>query len=649
MDRAYSLLTLKSVDEEQRIIEGIASTIATDRVGDIVDPQGAKFTLPIPLLWQHNSREPVGQVISAKPSKTDIKIRAQFAKIADPGKLKDRLDEAWQSVKIGLVKGLSIGFRPLEEPEPIKGTWGLLFKSWEWLELSPVTIPANTEASILAVKYFDLGAPATGRAAFTHVSGASGMPSPTTERKDRSAMKTASERIAELKTTRTPLAVRMTELMKPVLEEGAELGDEEKKEYDRLDGQVKALDGDIARLEALERAQAAGARPVAVATIDEGSEVRSFASHSQARVKDTLPPGIAFARALMCQIAALKPGMSALEIAKSRYRDDPRIANYIKAAVAGATTTDSTWAGPLVDQTNLSSEFVEWLRPQTIVGKFGTGGIPALRRVPFNIRFNGQTSGSVAAWVGEAKQKPLRKVSYNANTLLWAKIAAIMVETEELFRFSNPSSDALLRDELGASIIERIDTDFVDPDKGIVANVSPASITNNVAPVTSSGTDAAAVRTDIAALMAPFIAAKIPLTQGVFITTNTVAMTLGLMRNAFGQPEFPGLNVNGGTLEGLPVIASQYALTGSPESNLLILVAANEIMLADDGGITVDVSRDASLEMSDDPENESGSVVSMFQTNQIALRAERFINWAKRRSAAVSFLDAVNYVAGSPA
>ncbi|MGH8550385.1 MAG: hypothetical protein ACRERU_17660 [Methylococcales bacterium] len=54
-----------------------------------------------------------------------------------------------------------------------------------------------------------------------------------------------------------------------------------------------------------------------------------------------------------------------------------------------------------------------------------------------------------------------------------------------------------------------LDTDFVDPAKAEVANVSPASITNGVTPVVSSGVDADPVRSDVAAVMGEFIAANI--------------------------------------------------------------------------------------------------------------------------------------------
>jgi len=153
--RAYSLLTIKSVNEDQRIIEGIATTPTTDRMGDIVEPDGARFTLPLPLLWMHDSQSPVGHVTAAKVTKDGISIVAELVQVAEPGKLKDRLDEAWQSLKSGLVRGLSIGFLPLESAQ-IKDTWSYRYLSWDWMELSCVTIPANAEASILSIKSADL-------------------------------------------------------------------------------------------------------------------------------------------------------------------------------------------------------------------------------------------------------------------------------------------------------------------------------------------------------------------------------------------------------------------------------------------------------------------------------------------------------------
>lgn len=154
LQRAYSMIEVKSFDDDERVITGIATTPETDRMGDIVEPKGAEFKLPIPLLWQHNPSQPIGHVIAAKVTAAGIEIKAKFAKLEEAGALKDRLDEAWQSVKTGLVRGLSIGFQPIEYAR-IDNSYGYRFLKWLWLELSAVTIPANGECSIQTVKAID--------------------------------------------------------------------------------------------------------------------------------------------------------------------------------------------------------------------------------------------------------------------------------------------------------------------------------------------------------------------------------------------------------------------------------------------------------------------------------------------------------------
>lgn len=153
MTKAYSTLHIKSVTDtdDERIITGIATTPSTDRDDDILEPTGAKFALPIPLLWQHNHNQPIGEVIQATITEKGIEIVAKIAKIADDGKLKERIDEAWQSIKSGLVKCLSVGFK-IKEYNYLESSWGLHIKEWEWYELSVVTIPANADAVITSVK-----------------------------------------------------------------------------------------------------------------------------------------------------------------------------------------------------------------------------------------------------------------------------------------------------------------------------------------------------------------------------------------------------------------------------------------------------------------------------------------------------------------
>lgn len=153
LNRAYSFIEVKSFDDATRTISGTATTPSLDRVQDRVNPLGAKFQLPVPFLWQHRHGEPIGHVIDADIKQSGIKFKAEIAQTDEPGTLKDRLDEAWQSLKLRLVRATSIGFAPLKWSFMENG--GVDYEEWDWLELSAVTIPANPDAVISAVKQFD--------------------------------------------------------------------------------------------------------------------------------------------------------------------------------------------------------------------------------------------------------------------------------------------------------------------------------------------------------------------------------------------------------------------------------------------------------------------------------------------------------------
>lgn len=151
--RAYSILEVKAYDDDAREITGMATTPEPDRMGDIVDPMGAKFAAELPLLWQHRHDSPVGTVKFGKPTKKGIPFVASIAKIETSGQLKDLTDMAWDAVTNRLVRGVSIGFRALEYSFMENG--GIRFAEVEIYELSLVTIPANASATIQTIKAMD--------------------------------------------------------------------------------------------------------------------------------------------------------------------------------------------------------------------------------------------------------------------------------------------------------------------------------------------------------------------------------------------------------------------------------------------------------------------------------------------------------------
>jgi HK97 family phage prohead protease len=645
LNRAYSLLAIKGVDEEARVITGMATTPAPDRLQDVVEPDGAKFTLPMPLLWQHDSVQPIGHVTQAKVGKAGIEIVAKLARIAEPGRLKDRIDEAWQSIKAGLVQGLSIGFKPIKH-EVIPETKGYRFTQWSWLETSAVTIAANQEASITTIRSIDTAQRAASgqqvprRVVHLTPPGASGQSQRTIAR-EGADMKTIAEQITALENKRAASAARMEAVMQKSLDEDRTSDQAEQEEFDNLAAEVEAVDKDLVRLRQIEKAKAFAAKSIKAETAREGAAARG--NSVIVRPQPQLPPGIVFAQKVKCLALSQKVFRNPADIAAEMYGPDSAVVGEFKAPVPAGTTITGNWAATLVgEETGAVADFVEFLRPQTILGRFGVGGVPALRSVMFRVPLITQTTGGEGYWVGESKAKPLTSFVFTRTMLEPLKVANICVLTEESIRYSSPKADTIVRDSLAAALRQRLDEDFIDPAKTAVAGTSPASITNGAETIASTGDDADDIRLDIRSVWAKYTAENNPPSSGVWIMSSNSAVALAMLTNPLGQPEFGSMSMTGGTLQGMPVIASDYV------GDIVILVNASDIYLADEGGINVDASREASLEMSDAPAHTSGvptaaSLVSMWQTNSVAIRAERTINWLRRRDPGVVYLTGVSW------
>jgi HK97 family phage major capsid protein len=458
-------------------------------------------------------------------------------------------------------------------------------------------------------------------------------------------MKTIAEQITALEAKRSASAARMEAVMQKSLDEDRTSDAAEQDEFDSLSGEVEAIDKDLVRLRKIEQAKAFAAKAVTrVEKAEDGAAARggSIVVKPQPRME----PGQLFAQKVKCLALSQKVFRPAADLAAEMYGPDSAVVGEFKAAVPAGSTITGNWAANLaVVDTAAAAAFLEYLRPMTILGRFGTGGIPALRSVPFNTPLITQTGGGAGYWVGEGKAKPLTSLNFARTTLPPLKVANICALTDESIRFSNPKSDLIVRDSLAAALRERMDTDFINPAKTASAGVSPASITNGAATVVSSGDDSDAIRLDIRSLYAKFAAANNPVSAGVWIMSSNNAVALAMMTNPLGQPEFSSMTMTGGSLNGMPVIASDYI---TKAMNIVVLVNASDIFVADDGDIAIDASREASLEMSDAPTGDSitptgTSLVSMFQTNTVAIRAERIINWMRGRTQSVAYLTSADW------
>src|SRR6185436_13447143 len=128
--------------------------------------------------------------------------------------------------------------------------------------------------------------------------------------------------------------------------------------------------------------------------------------------------------------------------------------------------------------------------------------------------------------------------------------------------------------------------------------------------------------------------------------SSETALALSMMLNPLGQKEFPDIRMSGGTFEGLPVMTSEYV------GDFIVIMNASDVWFADDGGVQIDMSTEASLQMvgGDDQGSTQNSitptatsVVSLWQTNSVGFRAERTLDWALRRASAVVVITGVAY------
>lgn len=464
------------------------------------------------------------------------------------------------------------------------------------------------------------------------------------------------EQIRAFEEKRAALVAANEAIIAKAAEEGSTLDAEQEEEFDNNQADIEAVDKHLKRLKAMEAMAKAKIEddkkrsvPAAGQNAEEASLSRS-GHRIEVKAQPKLEPGLEFARFAKVKAISRLDSEPVLQVAERMYGENSNVYGMVKGlmtkgAVVPGSTASGNWAGDLVsDEGGAVADFVAYLRPATILGKFGTNDVPGLRMVPFRQRLISQTGGGAAYWVGEGKPKPLTAFDFDATTLEPNKIANIAVLTEENIRDSSPSSEAIVRDSLRDAIAAGIDTAFIDPSNGGTPNVKPASITNGAAAIASeSYSDADDIRLDVRSVFQKFIDANNPPSSGVWIMSATNALALSLILNPLGQREFPGISMSGGVFEGLPAIVSEYA------GDTVALVNASDIYFGDEGGVQVDMSREASLEMLDSGFTQDGSagtgasLVSLFQNNLVALRAERHLNWKRRRPSGVAYLTGVTW------
>jgi len=461
--------------------------------------------------------------------------------------------------------------------------------------------------------------------------------------------KTVSEQIRDLENTRAAKAAQMQGVLQKSLDEGRSTDEAEAEEFDTLEGEIKQIDADLVRLKRMEALLAQSAKAVSGNSAPAASTARQITGAPSIIVQRDAEEkfkGQNYVRMVIARTAAKLFDTSATRIAMDRWgKTNPLLVELIKAnEVPGGGSGSGEWGAELVSADNrYTGDFIEYLYSQTIYNRLG------LREVPAHVAIKGQDGQATGYWVGESKPIPATTVDFSTVNLTPLKVAALAVVSNELLRDSSPAAEALVRDALVWAAVQRIDGTFLSA-SAASAGVSPAGMLNGVTAISTSGSDGDGLRADIKALYAPFIAANNA--SGLsFVASTSLAKSIQLMRNALGQREFEGVTQMGGTLEGDPLVTGDNV-----SASHLILLKPSDIYRIGAMGIEVSMSRDATIEQNtiptgatDTPVGMSTAATNMFQTESTAIKIVQSINFAKRRSHVVQYVnDAAYGTIGTP-
>src|SRR5690606_11060959 len=157
------------------------------------------------------------------------------------------------------------------------------------------------------------------------------------------------EQIRAFEEKRAALVAANEGLISKAAEEGATLDQEQSEQFDENEADIAEIDKHLDRLRKMEKAAKAKAVPAAGNSPTVASQSRAGVVSVQRSEK--LAPGIAFARFAKVKAISRLDGESPREVARSLYGENSRVYGmFVKAAVAAGTTTDETWAGPLVGE-----------------------------------------------------------------------------------------------------------------------------------------------------------------------------------------------------------------------------------------------------------------------------------------------------------
>lgn len=623
-------------------LDFVLSDDTLDRYGDVIDAQGwdlRNFKKNPIALFGHSGSFPIGNW-------TNIRVEGNkliaTLKLASKG-TSDRIDELINLVEQGILRAVSVGFRPLEsEPiDPKKPYGGQLYTKQELLETSLVSVPANPAALALAkslhistetlvmafgeqadVKRRDLTA--TGEQADTTPAKPTVTRAALASQPKAPKMKTLSQRIEDAQNELTAKKDKLTELT------GAD--DFDNDAVEAINGEIEVLERTVTNLKASEAKIGANAQ----AKDSVPANARRPLGYGQKEVKglDLL------VRAAVVKGVSHFTDKSVEKVLEERYPGHEATAVIVKADQTIGTV--SGWASELVQ--TAYADFLHALMPYSVY--------PALRDRGIGLSFDGigtvsipsrTAGGAGGGFVAEGSPIRVGRITTAATTMSPKKLGVIVPFSRELAKRSTPAIEALVRQAILEDTGVILDSALLDATASSTAR--PAGLLNGITAVASGygGGDYQAVVADLKALLAPFYAANAG--DNITVMMNPAqGLALSMMPGPGAAGEFGWADP---LTSRLNIIESTNVTAGR-----LIALRNSDFATALGDAPEFDVSEQATVHMEDTTPLEivSGTgpttadpVRSFFQTATIGVRMLMDVSWKMRRSGMVQWIDGTSW------
>jgi HK97 family phage prohead protease/HK97 family phage major capsid protein len=640
--------------------EFVLSDETPDRMDDVIMADAwdlASFTKNPIALFNHNSNAPIGKWTNVRVVDKQLRGHLELA----PAGTSDRIDEIRKLIEAGILRAVSVGFRPKESKPRPESDYGMFFTKAELVETSLVSVPANPNALAIAKSLkispvtIDLVFAGKGKERGIRRRGFTGGQADTPSRIiGKGATMSLAQKIKERETSILDKTGKLDALHDAV-------GDGDYPN-DLLET-VKKANAEIAHEREILATLRDSERNLAVNSDDGGRmpAVIKQGNGSYSAPQLSRPFGVERKKLdpldLLCRSAALRllahhERKPVMDLTRALYGNDEPLAAVVdwqtRAASAAAMTTVTGWAKELAQQTVV--EFMEILKAASIFGPLSGMGL-ALgfgRNAKIIIPTRSRTPTIAGSFVGEGLPIPVRQGAFTSLPLTPMKMAVITTWTRELDEHSIPAIEGLLRDAIVYDTSVAIDSVLLDANAA--TTIRPAGILNGVSGLTpTAGGGFAALTGDIKQLSGALLTGTLGNVRKPTWLMNPQQVNSAGFAIATGAGVFPFRDeISQGRLGGWPIIQSGTV----PAGTVIVIDAADFVSVTGDGP-RFEISDQATLHFDDttpldistagSPNVVAAPVKSMFQTDMLALRMIMPMTWGIRRTGTVAWVAGVTW------